>query len=183
MASTSKTQWQWQPMQAQHLPQVIAMMAAIYPDLPEDKASIERKLQLYPKGCKVLCASEQDEIVGYMLSHPWKIGCIPNLNRRIDAIPVKPDCYFLHDLALAPKIRGQGAAKQAISHVMALAQNEQLDLIALVSVEQAVPFWFNQGFKTATAMGLVPTLVDNPQFQQKLATYGSEARYLLHPVI
>jgi len=143
----------------------------IHPDLPEGREVFEEKLRLYPAGCFVLV--ENGQVVGYCLSHPWLANRAPALGQLMHALPPKPDCIFIHDIAVLMQARGRGAAGELLELLLSLATRENLRVLALVSVYGTYPFWTRFGFE----------ITADTSFAAKLKTYGDSARYMVRRLI
>jgi len=157
----------WRAMSAHDLAAVSAIAARVHPDHPEDEAVFAERLRLYPVGCQVLVAAEGD-VVGYVISHPWCQGEPPALNVLLGEIPVPATIYYIHDLALLPGGRGNGAAAKIVTDLSRHAQQAGLASVALIAVNHSNRFWQRQGFAIAAASGL----------NGKLASYGEHARMM-----
>jgi GNAT superfamily N-acetyltransferase len=136
-------------------------------DLFERPEVFAEKMQLFPDGCFVLVSGAA--IVGYAVSHPWKIGSIPPLDAFLGRIPIGCDCLFIHDVVVQPEARGRRAGAALIETAAAVAGNRALASLALVSVYDTYPIWERLGFACVAD----PALVD------KLASYGATARYMV----
>ncbi len=150
----------WRAMTAADLPAVLALSALVHPGLPEDEAVFAERQRLYPAGCLALAGGSG--LLGYALSHPWA-GPSPRLNSLLGALPPLPRCYYLHDLALLPAVRGQGAGQAALRLLLAQAGALPCRLIA---VGGSAPFWRRQGFAAV------------PGDAAMLASYGPGAVYM-----
>ena len=154
----------WRAMQFSDLDAVMKVADQVHEDLPEERAIFEERLKLYPQGCLVLELSGQ-EIAGYAISHPIAPANPPALNQKLGALPAKAQDYYIHDVALLPKLRGSGLARQGIEALLQHAQ--RYSKVALISVYGTSPFWERFGFKpSAEDMG------------KKLAPYGEGAVYM-----
>lgn len=128
---------------------------------------LAEKFSLYRNGCYILDVSEKPS--GYVLSHPWRRGALPPLNRLIGALPEQQDTYYIHDLALLPVTRGVGAAGQIVAALTKHAQAMRFPTMSLVAVNGSVSFWERQGFVTE----------ERPELAEKLAAYEDAARYMV----
>lgn len=154
----------WRPMRAADLPEVMAVANEVHLDLPEDEAVFAERVALYPAGCLVLQMPD-GEIAGYAISHPIVPDQPPCLNSLLGEISVQAREYYIHDVALLPKLRGSGLAKAVIRQL--LQQARGFDGVALVSVYGTADFWGRFGFvKSPRDMGA------------KLAAYGDGAVYM-----
>jgi ribosomal protein S18 acetylase RimI-like enzyme len=155
----------WRPMQPADLPAVGALAARIHPAFPEDDAVFAERLRLYPDGCHVLACD--GALVAYVVSHPWR-GGPPSLNSLLGELPPSPSTFYIHDLALAPEARGQGAASEIVAKLAAHAGSEGLPMMALVAVNGSEGFWRRHGFAARP----------DPALERKLASYGDDARFM-----
>ena len=71
------------------------------------------RVRLYPSGCFIYKSA--DRPCGYILSHPWVRNSPTPLNALLGQIPGDARTYYLHDLALLPKVRGLGAGGAGVS--------------------------------------------------------------------
>jgi len=134
----------WRPMKMADIAAVSAISDAVHGAYTEGAVIYAERLRLYPAGCWLL---EHDETaLGYCISHPWLGDAPPTLDTRMQAIPTRPDRYYLHDLALLPQARGTGAAGDGVELVVAQARQAGFDRIALTAVNGADAFWRRQGF-------------------------------------
>jgi len=129
-------------MRTDDLPAVDRIADVVHPGFPERPAIPEERLALYQAGCLVL---ERDgAVMGYAVSHPWHAGKPPALDTLLGQLPITPATYYLHDLALLPAARGNGAA--AVAWLIRQAARENLATLSLVAVNNSVGFWQRQGF-------------------------------------
>src|SRR3546814_11136617 len=84
--------------------------------------------------------------MGYVISHPAVFGQPPKLNRLLGAIPAQADCYYIHDLALAPAARGSGDTRDIVPRIGTVAARLGYARIGLVAVNESTPFWASPGF-------------------------------------
>ncbi|POF63116.1 hypothetical protein KMAL_11990 [Novacetimonas maltaceti] len=141
---------QWRPLYHADLPDVQVLAAQIHPAYPEDMAVFAERLALCPAGCHGLDGGKKT-LAGYLLSHPWHLRHPPRLNMLLHALPPDPDCWYVHDIAIAPALRGQGAATRALALLERAARRAGLRRIALMATQQAVGFWRRQGFTPVPA--------------------------------
>ena len=160
----------WRRAQRTDLTAIHRIGEALHPSLPERPDVIAEKLHLFPPGCMVLC--EASRIVGYGLSHPWRLHDIPPLDTPLCALPTDPDCLFVHDVALLPEARGRGKLAGLLAHLTTVARERRLNHIALVSVYGTHVVWSRLGF----------TITDTPQLRAALQSYGPGARYMVRRI-
>jgi GNAT superfamily N-acetyltransferase len=153
------------------LDRVAAIAVLGFPDHFEGRPMFANRLALAAQGCFVL-AREDAEPMGYAISYPWRIDSAPPLNTLIDAIPADAEVIYLHDLALHPDARGTGATREIVERLADQARAKGWPAIALVAVNDAAGFWAKQGFAVR----------ENAAVADKLASYGSDARYMIRPL-
>jgi GNAT superfamily N-acetyltransferase len=140
----------------------------IHVDLPERPEVFAEKFNLFPEGCFVL--TQNDAVVGYGVSHPWRLRSIPPLDMFLGMLPPSPECLFIHDVVVLSQARGRGAAGTLVNVIAGLARQRGIPYLALVSVYNTDPLWARFGFQAVT----------DPALDAKLETYGATARYMIH---
>jgi hypothetical protein len=131
-------------MRSADVPAMVALAALVHPGLPEDAEVFAERLALHPDGCFAL--DGPNGLAGYLLSHPWRLGAPPKLNRRLGALPAAADTYYLHDLALHPAVQRTGAARPILRAILA---RDEFPTQSLVAVNGSAPFWHGHGFSAA----------------------------------
>ena len=162
----------WRPMTSDDLDMVLAVADIVHPGYPEDRSIFAERLELFPAGTAV--AVSDGKAIGYMISHPAILGKPVELNSLLGTLPTKPDCLYLHDVALLPESRGKGLGQMALERLHQVARDQGLDLLALTSTPPARAYWL--------AMGFVPYLASDPSIAARLASYGDEMTYMTLPV-
>jgi len=157
----------WRRMTAFDLAAVQALADKVHPDFFEAPEIFAERLSLYSAGAHVLEVGERP--VGYVFSHPWRLGDLPPLNARLGALPEDADTYYLHDLALLPLARRIGAAGRIVAALTKHARARGFPTMSLVAVNASQGFWERHGFVVA----------DRPELAAKLASYESAARYMV----
>jgi GNAT superfamily N-acetyltransferase len=117
---------------------------AVHLSYPEDPSVVRDRLAIWPEGCFVLDSGAG--LQGYFVCHPWRLGAPPALNTALGALPERPDCLYLHDIALLRSAQGQGHALEALEIVIGQARASDLSAILLVAVGEAHGFWERVGF-------------------------------------
>jgi GNAT superfamily N-acetyltransferase len=153
----------WRLMTPNDLNEVQALADAIHPDHPEDGRVFMERQRLYPQGCHVLAV--EGSLIGYALTHPWRMGEPPPLNSLLGEIPRDPSTYYVHDVALLPEARAKGYASQVVEQVADHARRRDFGNLSLVAVNRSQMFWERLGFRAAAPSGL----------EGKLKSYGSDA--------
>jgi GNAT superfamily N-acetyltransferase len=147
---------------------VVEVARLSFPDHFEDRACFQNRLALYPRGCFVL-ADGDAPAKGYLIAYPWRADSAPPLNTVIEGLPAEPALIYLHDLALHPQARGGGVTGAIVERLAEQAAEDGWPAIALVAVNDAVGFWSRHGFAER----------ESPGMAAKLASYGSDARYMV----
>ncbi|VVE74247.1 GNAT family N-acetyltransferase [Pandoraea anapnoica] len=163
-------------MQPGDLPHVLTVQALAYADLMlESEATLASRLTLSPQTCWVAVDAgttgpTDAGIAGYLFTHPWRLAAPPPLDTVLDTLPEAPDCWYVHDMALAPRTRGAGVAGQLYAAALSAAQSLGLRASALVAVQQSQGFWARFGYQV--------TVDVSPQIAAKLAGYGDGAVFM-----
>lgn len=134
----------WHPMRTADLPGVMVLADAIHAEHPESVAVFAERLALYPAGCLVL--EGEGGVRGYAIAHPWMADAPPALDTLLGALPVRPDAFHLHDIALDPTVRRRGHAAVALAALLGQAAGLGLPRATLVAVAGTADYWRRQGF-------------------------------------
>lgn len=157
----------WREMRSDELRDVARVAAIVHPLYPEKDEIFAERLRLHASGSRVL-TDGAGAIIGYVVSHPWRFGAAPALDSLLGAIPADSDCYYIHDIALLPVARGQGAAQSCVAGLADHARRSGFTRMALIAIAGTQDFWEKQGFAA----------VDDPALAAKLASYDPSARYM-----
>lgn len=158
----------WRAMEPDHLPEVRAIADRVHLNYPEDEVVFSERLELYPEGCFVL-ERPRDGLAGYIVSHPWHFNKPPALNVLVGAVPEPASTYYIHDIALLPEARGNGAASEVVLKLVRYAAKAGFPNLSLVAVSNSAKFWERHGFRT----------LDDADLNQKLASYDARANYMV----
>jgi GNAT superfamily N-acetyltransferase len=153
----------WRAMGQADLAAVATLARAVHAAYPERDAVFAERLALFARGCLVL--ERAGRVQGYAIAHPWRRAAPPALDTLLGALPRRPDCLYLHDVALRPAARGAGASRVALARLAAVARRDGLARIALVALPGTEGFWRRHGFAP----------VARPRLAAKLASYGAGA--------
>jgi hypothetical protein len=156
----------WVPLSANDMVTVNDIAALRHPGLPERTEVIAEKLRLFPQGCIKLVT--HGKMVGYGVSHPWRLFSIPPLDSFLGALPEESDCLYIHDLAIFPEAGGLKASKTFNEKVCSVARQLGLFKLACVSVYETNVLWQKFGFQIDLSR----------EVQEKIATYGDTAKYM-----
>lgn len=161
---------EWRAMTEADLARMDALTRIAHEEYWEDAAIFAACFRLYPAGCHVVDSGD-GTLGGYLIAHPGRFDTPSVLHVPLERLSEPSDCYYLHDLALAPVTRGHGLAGAAVEIVVADARRAGLDTIALIAVGDAHDFWHHQGFAL-----LGNGLVDPAK------GYGDEARAMIRRI-
>jgi len=128
---------------------------------------LAEKMALFPAGSFVLL--DGPTVVGYALSHPWRLGEIPPLDTFLRAVPALTDCLFVHDIALAEAARGRGLGAEIMGRLERIARAQRLPAMAIVSVYGTHPLWQRLGFEIRRSANI----------EGQLRPYGPGASYMV----
>ncbi|MFC3124492.1 GNAT family N-acetyltransferase [Pseudoroseomonas globiformis] len=143
---------------------MLRIAAQVHQQFPEGETVFAERLALHPEGCRML--EEEGAALGYAIAHPWRFARPPALDSLLGALPERPDTYYLHDAALLPAARGQGAARTLVELMRADAGS--LPSLSLVAVGGTAALWARLGFTEHADAALL----------EKLASYGPAARFM-----
>jgi ribosomal protein S18 acetylase RimI-like enzyme len=164
----------WRPMAEADLAAVMAIADAVHPRYPERREVFAEKLRLFPAGC-FICVQD-DAILGYAMSHPWRVLCPAPLDTLLDALPETPETLWIHDVALRPQTRGRGLASAVARHLLAVARDAGLATASLVAVPGAVAFWGARGFSP-----VLPASLPSKALAWLIDVYGEDAAFMTAP--
>ena len=157
----------WCELSVNDIKSLARVAGKIHPDLPESDEVFAERVELSPGGCLGLWEGKGNELCGYVISHPIKHRQPPALNSLLRKIASDADQYYIHDLAILPKLRGRGLAQECINTLFTIAK--RYPTTCLISVYGTEPFWSRFGF--------VPVQIDDV-LGKKLQGYGDDAVYL-----
>ncbi|BCS20470.1 GNAT family N-acetyltransferase [Aspergillus puulaauensis] len=163
----------WRPLTPNDIASLMQVANEIHPGLPERPEVFINRIALFPAGCLALEDEAEDEdgarLCGYAISHPIRPRCPPALDSVLDEIPADADHYYIHDVAILPRLRGRGLAAECVARLLASDAAQRYPMAALVSVYGTEAFWARFGFR-AVVMG--------EDLAGKLREYGEDAVYL-----
>ncbi len=156
-------------MEEKDLKAVIEIQAELFTsDLQEDISLLRRKCELFPEGCWVV--KSEGKVIGYLVSHPWLLSCPPMLGTYIESLPKAPDCLYLHDIGVVPRMAGKGVGREVIMKFKEFAGQKGYTVISLVAAMNTYEFWKKYKFGEIRL---------DPKKQQSLVEhYGSQACYM-----
>jgi GNAT superfamily N-acetyltransferase len=154
----------WRQMKLSDLDAVDRIADEVH-TLYERPEVFKEKFNLYPEGCFVL--ENDEEILGYCISHPWNLHEIPMLDRFITSLPFERNCLYIHDIVVLPSARGKSHSLRIMEWLETMAYLSKFLGLALVSVYGTSYLWEKYGFVQADASDV------------KLKFYGDDAKYMV----
>ncbi|KAF2269667.1 hypothetical protein CC78DRAFT_528855 [Lojkania enalia] len=164
--SLTKAKPTWRELSVSDIENLVRVANEIHPNLPESNEVFVERVKLFPEGCLALLKGE-DELCGYVISHPIRRRQPPALDSLLGEIVSDADQYYIHDLAILPKVQGLGLAQECMKKLFVVAK--RFPTTGLVSVYGTAPFWGRFGF--------LPEEIDD-FLEKKLVDYGDDATYL-----
>ncbi|MBW7902693.1 MAG: GNAT family N-acetyltransferase [Rhodocyclaceae bacterium] len=156
------------PMAERDLPAVLAVQAACYAaSIAESGGSLLSKLRASPSTCFV--ALVDGAVAGYLISLPWAFAAPPAHNLEVCRLPDRPDCLYLHDLAVAHVARKTGAGRALVESFLAGSRALGLARASLIAVQDSTRYWARHGFR------VVP---QDSALREKLSGYGPGVEYM-----
>lgn len=175
----------WRELSTNDIQSLAQIADKIHPSLPESDEVFAERVQLFPKGCLGLVdegkEGNNEQLCGYVISHPIRRRQPPALNCLLGKIASDNDDddadqdqdqyqYYIHDLAILPKLRGRGLARECITKLLS-GIAKRYPTTCLISVYGTEGFWSQFGF--------VPVRIDDDfVLEKKLLDYGDDAVYL-----
>lgn len=123
---------------------IAALARAELGDYGEAAKLYAERIALSPDGCWVL--TQNDAVVGHCISHPWVRRAPPAMHMRLGRLPSRPDCWYLHDVVVAPPARGTKAVERLLPILSGTAARHNIATLALIAVGGADAYWSRQGF-------------------------------------
>ncbi len=133
----------WRQMLLDDLQSVFKIANDVWAEYGETFAIYKNKFITAPQGCHVY--SVNNNIKGYVISHPWNIlSPPPPLNTPLTI--VEENCWFIHDIVVLPEYRGTGVGDEIIHKI--LNENSIVSLVAANDETiKTKDFWMRYGFK------------------------------------
>lgn len=153
---------------------VIKVQAECYTSVaPESVDSLASKLKLAPQYSLVAIRSEQ--VVAYLLAHPWIQGSVPKLDTVLTSLPECQNLFYLHDLAVGLRARGERLGERLVTEVLGRARTRGFALSGLIAVQASQPFWERFGFRSPDHLA--------EEIATTIAGYEESAVYLECPLL
>jgi GNAT superfamily N-acetyltransferase len=125
---------------------VLAVQREAYlPQLIEAAETFLNKLRLFPQGA--IGYFVDGRLCAYIFSHPWIKDQVVPINHPISCLPPKPDCLYIHDLAVSPKYQAKGFGRRLLERVFKLGDSLGIRWYSLIAVQSSEQFWLKFGFQ------------------------------------
>jgi ribosomal protein S18 acetylase RimI-like enzyme len=140
---------------AEDVPAIAALEAEAYePALHESPEAFARLIEVF--GAGAIGAFDEHGLCGYALGVPLRSGSVLELRQPLRAIPADADMFYVHDVAIAARCRGQGLGRTLAERLMAVGAGLGFERFELVSVQGSAPFWARFGFVATRELEYVP---------------------------
>ena len=134
------------PLTPADVPAIHALEVEAYlPSLHESAEAFTRLIEIYPDGA--FGGFDEDGLCGYAFGVPLKAGTTLELQSPLAAVPADADTFYIHDVAVAARCRGEGVGRILASRLVELARARGFRQSELVSVQGSAPFWEKFGFR------------------------------------
>lgn len=135
---------------------------------PEELDVLKSKQSASSETCFV-CVSDQGDVLGYLLSHPWNGVEPPKLFEPLSDIG-NSDSLYLHDMAVSSRSKGQGLGRSMMAELIKVAVMKGIKRITLVAVQGSDSFWSLLDFKEISGANICPSYGENAVLMEKLLT-------------
>lgn len=137
----------WRSATVSDAPRIAALARAELGDYGEAADLYAERIALSPEGCWVL--ADGDTVTGHCISHPWHRLAPPAMHALLGDLPPSADCWYLHDVVVAPVARGTKAVERLLPILSDIAARRGIPVLALIAVGGADAYWARQGFIAA----------------------------------
>ena len=161
--------WSPRPLQLDDLPGLLQVQRACYGDEYVEGAEVFARRIASAANCSLVLECE-GVVCAYLAAYRSRAGKVTPLHGDFEAIST-PDTLYLHDMAVHPDFVGQGLAHALLQRMRELAKDSALPYSGLVSVQGSQAYWARQGYSLHA--------LSDPTQQERLASYGEDAVYML----
>ena len=131
-------------------PKILKIQSAVYTDVAPESLDVLQDKVNQSKGTCFVCEIGND-VVGYLLSHPWAGEQPPKLHKKLNLIKHCEFC-FLHDLAIDPAYKGKGYGHELVKKFIESVSLNSYKSCRLVAIQGAEKFWIKHGFQSIKLM-------------------------------
>ena len=148
---------------------VLAIQSEYYSGkLVEPGAVIRNRLAMFPDTAWV--AQDADGVCAYLAACRTRLGTVIVLGEDFPQQP-EPTSLYLHDMAVSRRSAGRGIGGQLAAQAWQQARADGLSSSSLVAIPSAQSYWLQKGYRD-----MPPA---TPQHLASLATYGTQARFMV----
>lgn len=156
-----------QEIEESHWSDILKIQDEAYHEVgPEELDVLKSKQSVSPETCFV-CVSDEGDVLGYLLTHPWNGSEPPKLFEPLPDF-VNSNALFLHDMAVSSRSKGQGIGRSMMTELMKISAVKGMERITLVAVQGADSFWLLLGFKEIPGVNLCPSYGKNAILMEKV---------------
>ena len=156
-------------MTERDLDAVLAVQAECYgPAMNESRETVFARLRAFSHTAWM--AQGEQGACAYLVAYESRVGRVTPLGgvfQRSESV----DSLYLHDLAVSPRLKGQGVGRRLVEHALQQARQAGLPYSSLVSVQDSQAFWGSFGYE--------PWIELHPESQGALLSYGANACYMV----
>jgi len=127
---------------------------------------LKNKYDASPDTCFV-CLSDGNEVLGYLLAHPWSGISPPKLFEPLPNIE-NGEYLYLHDMAISPQLKEKGIGSALAKELFEVAQNKGINRVSLVAVQGSESFWSRIGFQVVTEVDICSTYGEKSVLMEKV---------------
>lgn len=117
----------------------------LHQEHPEDDAIFEERFQIFPSGFLIL--EDQNILLGYAVSHPWKEKSYPALNTLVKSIPTESNVLYIHDVGIIPNGRNPQTLPKLFIALEKIAKIHKLSAFEGISLAATTRLWRRYGFR------------------------------------
>lgn len=153
-------------LELKDIDQILSIQKEAYQDhLIEDKNAFLDKIVKYHDFC--IGVFFEGCLLAYLCSVPCDDLSLPTFNDPSIKVCDNPTFLYIHDLAVSKKARGKNLSQILLDDLSVKAQQNNLSLLKLISVQNTSSFWEKHDF--------VRLVQFNPIVSQKLLSFGDDA--------
>ena len=146
---------------------ILRIQAEVYHDgVLEELDVLKSKSIVSPTSCFV-CESNDGDIAGYLLSHPWDSPIPPKLFEPLVMVSGKRQ-FFIHDMAVSATAQNKGVGRLLTNRVFELTKKMGVNKISLVAVQGAAGYWSTLGFSALESSNISPVYGEDAVFMEML---------------
>lgn len=156
---------QVRPLTLADLPAALALQVQCYPPAIRDgEAAFASRIIHAPEWCWTV--ETDGRMDAYLLSHPWLSLSPPAPDTVLTS--AGGDCWYIHDLSIAPHARGEGLARLLLA--ACLDAHPNIPRSELVAIPGAEPVWLRLGWSPVSDLPAA--------LRAKVAGYGEGSVYM-----